>query len=575
MDDIDRLLEQRLAQPSAPDDIDALLGQRANGQSNTAPKALAKPTGGTSFLDGLGNLTYGAAKGAADLVQAPAQLALNGANSLMQNIAPDSGVTKYVGDKTRQFNDHLTQQEAQYQQDTPGSIAAGAGRVASNVLPFLMTGGGSAAPAGASKIAQLLKAMGSGAGVSAATQPINDVVTDENGQNNFMAQKGIQAAIGAAGGGAGNLIGTGLGRMINPQTSAATKAALNEGITPTMGQMLGGGAANLENKATSLPFIGEMIKNGQRSTTLDFNKAAYNRALNPIGQNADNLPLGHEGVLAIKKALGDNYDNILSKITYKGDSQAGQELTAIAKQMSNGTVTPEVAKQFEKIVQSSVLSKMSPAAEMTGDRYKVVLGDLSNLSRTYGKSMDPNQQILGRALGEVQDVLKNNLVRTNPEYAAQLQANHTGYANFVRLRQAAAGVGTDNGVFTPSQLASAVKAMDSSVGKGASATGKALMQDLVKTGKSIAPTYPDSGTAGRIGEMATLGTLFMQPQLAIPAAVGGAMASAPYTEAGKKLAAALLTRRPASAPAVAQGVQGMSPALGAILAGGTVPMLGN
>jgi hypothetical protein len=573
MDEIDALLQQQATgKTAAPplDEITALLSQRAS-------EVTTKPTAPQPRREGLGtfgNTVYGAAKGAADLVQAPAQLLLNGVNSALQNVAPDSGAASYIGEKTRQFNDHLTQQENQYQQETPGSIAAGAGRVAANVIPFLMTGGGSAAPA-ASKAMQLAKAIGSGAGVSAVTQPINNVVTDESGKNDFMTQKGLQAAIGAAGGGVGHALGRAISGVINPAVSKSTKAALDEGITPTIGQMLGGTAANVENKLTSMPFVGDMIKQGQRATTLDFNRAAYNRALKPIGQNADNLPLGHEGILAIKKTLGDNYDDILSKISFKGDAQAGRELADITREMGSGNVTPAVAEQFNRILKNNVLSKMSDGANMSGERYKIVLGDLSNLAKTYGKSLDPNQQILGQQLGKVQEVLKDNLVRTNPDYAGKLQANHNAYANFVRLRQAAAGVGTENGIFTPSQLAAAVKAQDSSVGKGASATGKALMQDLVKTGKDIAPTFPDSGTASRLGEMATLGTLLTQPQLAIPAAAGGVIASAPYTPAGKKLAAALLTRRPASAPAIAQGVQGMSPALGAILAGGAIPMLGN
>lgn len=559
-----------VAAPATADfmaDIDNAIANKSAG-TKQAPTVLPQKSREPE-LGAIGNTIYGAAKGAADLVQAPAQLAINAANSGLRAIAPDSSAAGFVGGLAKRFNEHITNQENQYQQETPGSVAAGVGRTIANVAPFLMTGGGSAAASAGSKLGALLKASGAGAGISVVSQPINNVVSDESGGNDFMKQKLIQAGIGAAGGGIGSALGGVLSKVVSPDISPAAQAAIKEGITPTPGQILGGAGAAIENKLTSVPFIGDAIKNAQSGTINDFNRAAYNRVLKPIGQSADNLPLGNEGIAAIKKTLGDNYDNILSKVTFKGDAQAGNQLAEILKDVNSGQVTPEVAKQFGSILKNNVLGKMSNDASLSGDRFKVVQSDIGNLAKQYGKSLDPNQQILGRKLAEVQDVLKANLTRGNPEYAPLLNANNEAYANYVRLRAAASGTGTDNGIFTPAQLGNAVRSLDKSVGKGDSAAGKALMQDLVQTGKAIAPTVPDSGTAGRLATMGAGAFAFTNPMVALPLGAAGSLL---YSDPGKKAIAMLLTKRPDLAPGIAEMVRNASPAIGAVAA---QPLLAN
>jgi hypothetical protein len=152
----------------------------------------------SNVLGGAGNALYGAAKGAADLVQAPAQLLLNTANSVSQSIDPESAPSQYLGTKAQQFNEYLTNQENQYQQETPDSISAGIGRFASNAVPFALTGGGSAASASAGvaqKSLQLAKLLGKSAGLTAVTQPLTNVDNED-----FLQQKATQAGLGAAGG---------------------------------------------------------------------------------------------------------------------------------------------------------------------------------------------------------------------------------------------------------------------------------------------------------------------------------------------------------------------------------------
>lgn len=125
------------------------------------------------------------------------------------------------------------------------------------------------------------------------------------------------------------------------------------------------------------------------------------------------------------------------------------------------------------------------------------------------------------------------LSRNNPAQLAKELANaDAAYAKYVRLRNAGVAAANNEGVFTPSQLMGAVKKADNSVGKGAMATGDALMQDIATAGQNVLPNkIPDSGTAGRLGLgiLAGGGLGYLNPV----ALAGGALAAGAYTRPGQ------------------------------------------
>jgi hypothetical protein len=167
--------------------------------------------------------------------------------------------------------------------------------------------------------------------------------------------------------------------------------------------------------------------------------------------------------------------------------------------------------------------------------------------------------LLGDALKEVGSQLNALVTRSNPKYAAELKAINTGYANFKRVQKAAGYLGADEGVFTPAQLQSAVKAADFSKDKARFAEGNAFMQDLSGAGKSmLSNKVPDSGTAGRLwlgGGALASGAL----NPAIPMGlIGGA---ALYTPQAQNLMRGLVSSRPQSAQAVADALRKTSPLL--------------
>jgi hypothetical protein len=215
---------------------------------------------------------------------------------------------------------------------------------------------------------------------------------------------------------------------------------------------------------------------------------------------------------------------------------------------------------------------------MDGISFKEMETKLTQLAKGFGKSPDPNDQMMAAALGEVLSSARGVLSRSNPQYAERLTKINEGYANYARIRGAASMLGADEGAFTAAQLQNAVKANDKSVGKGRFATGNALMQDLSEAGKTvIGAKYPDSGTAGRsLLPWITSGSTALaitNPVLAAGAAGGVGLAVAPYTAFGQKLAANALARRPAMAAPVANALRYASPALGAGVSPLLLPML--
>jgi hypothetical protein len=135
---------------------------------------------------------------------------------------------------------------------------------------------------------------------------------------------------------------------------------------------------------------------------------------------------------------------------------------------------------------------------MTGDTFKQADTKLGQLGREYSSSGDPEQRKMGGIFRDVQGELRGILERSNPEHAGELKSINQSFANLVRVEGAAASAGAKGGVFSPSQLASAVKRFDSSVRKKAYATGNALLQDVSDAGNSVLPpSVGDSGTPYR------------------------------------------------------------------------------
>jgi len=426
-------------------------------------------------------------------------------------------------------------------------------RAFGNVATGFAVPGGNAAGMGA-RILQ-------GAGAGAASGALQPVVED---QDNFWSEKGKQTLVGGATGAAVAPIVGALARVIRPNTSKAARTLLDEGVTPTPGQILGGAYRTTEDKMTSLPLIGDAITSARKKSLDELNRAVYQRALTPIGQKADDLPVGREGVARVHQQLQDAYNTLLPNLSFKADQPFTQAVATVRGMVRR--LPQQIKGELEDIYRDKVVSRMTPQGLMNGRSFKDAESDLGQEIRRLSKDPNRHAQQLKDAVIELRDQMRQALTRSNPAHAAELQAINQGYSNFARIRDAGAALGDKSGGFTPADLLGAVRRNDHSVGKGQFATGRAQMQDLADAAVATLPgKYPDSGTTGRVllGGMAT-GALggagyFGNPLIPIAAAAG----ALPYMPGGRQLAAALLARRGAMADPMAQSLRNATPKIAA------------
>lgn len=404
----------------------------------------------------------------------------------------------------------------------PGGLLKGAAKV----LP-MVPGLGAAASA-------LLapKSIGGAVGLGAATGLVQPAASNEERVTN--------AAIGGVGGGAGNLAMRGISRVLSPQTDSAVKALMDQGITPTPGQIMGGSAKKAEDAATSVLGLGHMIRARQQDAVEGFNKAALNKTLAPIGEKA--TAIGREGIAEVEKKIGAAYDKVIPNISLKADAAFDQQINSLRGLVQN---LPEAeAKQFESLLKTHLTDKFTSSGLMAGQTFKEAESQLGRLSRGYAGDPNFDKRQLGSALQEAQASLRDLMKQQNPKYAKELGAANEAWANFVRVQGAAGMQGAKEGVFSPAQLSSAVRGQDKSLRHGAFAKGDALMQELSDQGqKVLSRSVPDSGTAERsvITNLLAGGGMYAG---GAPAVAGTAATAGLYTKPAQKVISALLAKRP-------------------------------
>lgn len=552
-------LAPKAQQPATPDgksvqDAAKLLGLDA------APAQLAKKAPEKGIIESIGaGIGYGVGQTGLAFQQLLGRGIKNAASLPM--LAPLQAILAATGIGNKNASDILVNDAAKgiantkeqvkpYQDSQPVATTAGniAGSVASQIPLTAM--------APISKGVSLFNAAKTGAATGALSGLLNPVANDSAENNDFLIEKAKQAGIGGATGGIAAPAFNMIGKIISPNVRPDVATLIEQGVTPTPGQILGGNFARTEDKLTSLPVVGGMIKNAQTRALDDLNRAAYARALDPIGVQAPQQ-VGREGVAAVKTAISNAYDDLLPKLQFKADQQFGAELGNVTNMVANAQTNPDVARQFTKVVQNDLLSRMSKTGTMDGRSFKDMESAIGQSIKKYGSSPNPADKDIANALSEVLSSARNALGRENPQYADNLSNINRAYANYARIRDAAGRIGTDGGSFTAAQLQSAVRAADKSAGKGSFATGNALMQDLSEAGKNVLGSkYPDTGTAGRMAAMTLTPAAFLAAPATTTATIGGlGLATLPYTKAGQRLAAGLLTSRPEFADPVSQVVR--------------------
>lgn len=429
----------------------------------------------------------------------------------------------------------------------PGASLKGAGAVASKVPMLARTAPALNAAGSALMAPTSIKSAAAVGGGMGLIQPAADAT-----------ERVTNALIGAGTAAAAQGLTKGLSRVAAPQTRPEVKALIDEGVDLTPGQIVGGAAQRVEDGLTSLPVVGDAIKAAQRRGIESFDTAAINRSLAPIGKSLPKGMKGREAIAFAQQALGDAYDDLLPRMVGALDNAppanalsgaAGQaakptfrqELDVIRKMGTDGL--PEAqAGQLGRIIDKEVIGRFTQEGRASGETLKNIESKLGKMAKDFGRSENYDVRTMGDAVEEIRNAMRRMIEDVNPGHGEQLAAVNSGYANFKRIQKAAGAVGAKDGVFTPAQLQSAVKALDRSKDKGRFAVGEALMQDLSEPAKSVlSQTVPDSGTPFRLANLATMGGgYFLDPTVAATT-LGAAGA---YSRPAQKVVEALLVKRP-------------------------------
>lgn len=459
----------------------------------------------------------------------------NAVNSANNWLADKTGLVGRVG--AGGVAEDVAAAEREYQERAPGGV------------DWMRIVGNVASPANLALAARgvgVAGAAATGAG-SAMLNPVDDA------GDGFWDEKTTQAKTGAIGGAAFNLGGRAVGRMMSPNASRNPDLALlrREGVEPTIGQTLGGGWNRFEEKATSVPLVGDMIRRARDRSREQFNVAAINRATRPIGVNIDEA--GHAGVGRAQRALSHAYDDAGRQMgAFRLDRQGLQELRNLRGMA--GTLPEREARSFDQAWRRE-LGQMSPRGVMLPDAWKRADSVLGTDAARFGGATDGYQQQLGDALSEFQRILRENAQRQNPAARAAYEAADRGYAALTRVENAANSAKLTGGNFTPGQLLGAVQRGDTSVRDRVTARGEALMQDLGTAGQNVLGNkVPNSGTADRllaatagvggVGGAAGLGVI--EPTTAIATAIGTSLGMLAYTAPAQRLLRVMASSRPNS-----------------------------
>ena len=311
----------------------------------------------------------------------------------------------------------------------------------------------------------------------------------------------LRAAAFGAGGGA---VGAGVGKAVGAAKPIAANAnagiLANEGVSLTPGQNLGGWAKNLEDRATSLPGVGNVIDAARKRGVEDFNRAAIRRVTDPMEQAG--MPINVSGIgrpaaADMRQELGNAYDTVLARSSANAMEPQFVQNMASLRQLVSGLPQKEQAA-FDAIIEREIGQRMAPNGMVNAENLQAVKSGIGTQIDNFAASTDGYQRQLGQALKQADEEFRQLVARANPQNAQDLKAIDTAYANFKRIQRAAGGIGAEEGIFTPTQLNSAIRAMDKSKDKRAFSEGTALMQDLADAGKAVLPSkVGDSGTASR------------------------------------------------------------------------------
>jgi hypothetical protein len=417
-----------------------------------------------------------------------------------------------------------------------GGTAAQVGSVLGDVAMLAVPGSAVAKGLkGAGALARGLGVIGTDAAVAGATAP----------EDRLQA-----AALTAAGSAAGQGVARVLGGALKPSMTPEAARLLEQGVVPTPGQAIGGVLNRAEQKAMSVPIVGDVIGNARARAVRDLNKAA-------IGSVEGRLPgaepireIGDEALTKLGKQIGETYEAALKQI------DAVKITPKFEEDVLRGVLNPELL--IDPATQSRVLKEVDELVLRRAANGGLDAQTAKGLDSLFGYkaaslrgSPNPTERDLGKAYEAVRDALRGAITDSAPESARKmLEAANRGWRQYRALDdaaasaigqnvQSAANAAQNRGVFTPHALRRALQKADKTINDHAIRSGNAgSLQGLNELSDAAArvlgSNVPDSGTAGRLLLPGAVAGAALAPGSLASTAAGAAAAAGAYTRGGTR-----------------------------------------
>jgi hypothetical protein len=301
---------------------------------------------------------------------------------------------------------------------------------------------------------------------------------------------------GAISGVAGNVLGKTLGNAGDFILRGADRSPIAQKLMDrygvedlTIGQQLGGAPKSIEDAATSIPIIGDVINARRGESIADLNKAAFREV------GGQPMGYGDEGIAAVKAARIKAYDDAVAGKQFDlNDPLFTQDMVdALA---TRSQLTGEFADKFDLAVKNSIIdTPIGRSGTMSGPEYQQAQRKISGYK---SETTKPGfEQDYRDALGGVGNVLRETVERQDPTLVPLLREADTMYRGekiledaIERAKMDPTGMGAD--VFTPGNLTQAVSA------SGRKYPGTPPLKELSRLAQNVIPSkMPDSGTARR------------------------------------------------------------------------------
>lgn len=481
--------------------------------------------GSANVPDALRALGMGASYGFLTDINAEAQRAIQ---------SVENAGLRAMGKEVRYGADDLAQATRDAMRDDQAAYAAE--KPIENFA--LQLAGGIAAP-GAIQGGQFIGAAGS-AGATGRAALVGGAMGAASGLGygeGNLAERAPGAAIGAAtGAGTGAIIQGGLNRLGRAgQGGGAARRLSRQGVDLTPGQMIsevpvvGEFARNIEDVAGGFNPLMMGVRRRQNEQMV---RAAGNEALGYIGESLPKKTrTGYQVSQAVKRALGDRYDQVTSRISAQADPQIYTEIGDLTTRAAQ-TLDDANLRRLDRILNDKFINEFDAGGQLSGANFKRIetaLREQSDRASRPTSTLADND--LAEFLDEARDIARGLIARQYPAEAETIQALNRGWATNKIIERAVTGSAgfSRSGTPTPGEISQAVV---NSSNLGAIANENALLQGLATDARTVLPsTVPDSGTAQKtvfaagVGALGAGGAAVLSPGLAPLIATGAVVYS--------------------------------------------------